>query len=173
VLTTQPGVLGIMVQKQQLLTIVAKVSNQDFFFIVRASDAAGNVDDNKVEKTVKTLTSFADDVQPIFNTTCAVTGCHTGADPTFPAPQGQILDEGVAYSYIVNVIAREGVAIGEPTIKRVNTNKVLLDSYLYRKITGTQPINGSPMPPSTALKSLSPEERDTIIAWITAGAPNN
>lgn len=173
IVTSPPGVTTLLVQKSQLLTLVAKTSNQDFFFVVRAADSAGNVDENDVELKVHTLTSFADDVQPILTSTCAVTACHTGADPSVPAPQGQILDEGAAYSNLVGVVAREGVAIGLPTIQRVNTNKVLLDSYLYRKISGNGQINGSPMPPAGATKGLTEEERNIIIAWISEGAPNN
>jgi cytochrome c5 len=173
VVTSPPGVTTLLVQKSQLLTLVDKTSNQDFYFIVRAADGAGNVDDNAVEVKVHTLTSFADDVQPIFTSTCAVSACHTAADPGVPAPQGQILDKGAAYANVVGVIAREGVAIAQPTIQRVNTNKVLMDSYLYRKITGSMPLNGSAMPPSGAIKELTDDERQIIIAWISEGAPNN
>src|SRR5437867_12144328 len=55
--------------------------------------------------------SFAHTIQPIFDRSCALVSCHTGAVPA----QGQDLTAGVAYSQLVNVPSTE-----QPKLKRVN-----------------------------------------------------
>jgi hypothetical protein len=153
------------------------VSNTAFYFVVRAQDETGNAEKNVAEVTATTLVSFTDDVQPIFSGNCAILICHTkGVDGLNPPIQGQDLDEGAAYTNIVNVVAREGAQLSpaEPNVKRIDgTSTDPHNSYLWRKITGTQPIFGNQMPPPQAQRILSAENKLTIEDWIRQGAPQN
>lgn len=107
---------------------------------------------------------FERDIQPIFTTNCALSGCHAGTLPQ----QNQNLSAGLAYSNIVNVASNE-----RPGMKRV-TPSLPDSSYLVHKIQGTQstvggsgdrmPLGGTPLTQSQA---------DLIRAWIAAGAKNN
>jgi hypothetical protein len=174
--TSAPGVLGISVSKSNLLALgLTQVSNKDFYIVVRAADGAGNVDTNKVELKVTTFVSFKDDIQPIFTDKCAIGGCHTAADPGTPPKQGQNLDEGAAYSQIVEVPAVEGATLGEQGLVRVSKSKVLINSYMYRKITGTTPFSGSTMPPAISSKGPLNDmtQKPTLILWIAQGAKDN
>jgi hypothetical protein len=106
---------------------------------------------------------FAAQVQPIFTSNCALSGCHAGSNPA----QGMNLSDGQAYANIVNVQSNESsllrVKPGEPD-----------ESYLVHKIQGTQgsvggsggqmPLGGTP---------LTQAQIDLIREWITDGAPNN
>jgi hypothetical protein len=186
-IATISGATGMTVPKESLTKITASdpdlqkaisgghVSNTKFYFVVRAVDEAGNEDGNTNELSGTTLVSFADDVQPIFSGNCAINICHwTGVDGTNPPIQGQNLDVGQAYTNIHNVVAREGVAIGEPNIKRVDgTSTDKHQSYLWRKITGTQPITGSQMPPAASQHALTDAQKLTIENWIVQGSQDN
>jgi len=113
--------------------------------------------------------SFAHTIQPIFDRSCALVSCHTGAVPA----QGQDLTAGVAYSQLVNVPSTE-----QPKLKRVNPGHPEL-SYLVRKIEGGPNISGVPMPngcpgsPSSGAQCLTSDEIAAIVQWITECAPNN
>ncbi|TMA99438.1 MAG: hypothetical protein E6J57_09475, partial [Deltaproteobacteria bacterium] len=72
------------------------------------------------------------DIQPIFNRSCALVSCHTGAVPA----QGQDLSPGVAYGQVVNVSSTE-----QPKLKRVRPGDPN-NSYLVRKIQGDPRISG-------------------------------
>lgn len=93
----------------------------------------------------------------VFDVSCAVSGCHTGAG----APQGLRLDEANSYGLLVDQPSSEvpgtlRVAPGDPD-----------NSYLVQKLEGTasvgaqMPLNASPLPQSTI---------DIIRQWITDGA---
>ena len=113
--------------------------------------------------------SFAHTIQPIFDRSCALVSCHTGAVPA----QGQDLAAGVAYSQLVNVPSTE-----QPKLKRVNPGHPEL-SYLVRKIEGGPNISGVLMPngcpgsPSSGAQCLTSDEIAAIVQWITECAPNN
>lgn len=185
--TISGGVTGMTVPKGSLSKITSSdvnvqkelaaghVSNTKLYFVVRAFDEAGNFDDNTFELSDTTKVSFADDVQPIFSANCAISLCHwQGVDGTNPPIQGQNLDVGSAYLNIHNIVAREGTAINEPNIKRIDgTSTDPHDSYLWRKITGTPNISGSPMPPAAAQRTLADSQIKTIENWIRQGALEN
>src|SRR5438093_3767950 len=113
--------------------------------------------------------SFAHTIQPIFDRSCALTSCHTGAVPA----QGQDLSAGVAYSQSVNVPSTE-----QPRLERVKPCKPK-DSYLVRKIQGGPNISGVLMPqgcpavPLAGAQCLTADEIQAIIQWIKECAPNN
>ncbi len=97
----------------------------------------------------------------VFNTSCALSGCHTG---TFP-PQGLDLSEGQAYANLVNVNSQE-----EPTLKRIEPGDPD-KSYLFLKITGAPGIRGGRMP--LGRDPLSDAQIDLIRQWIEEGAQEN
>jgi len=94
--------------------------------------------------------------QNVFTPVCA-TGCHSGAN----APLGLRLEEGVAFTMLVNVPSAE-----VPSIDRVEPGAPDA-SYLIQKLEGTaavgerMPLDGPSLPQSTI---------DVIRQWITDGA---
>jgi hypothetical protein len=181
--TATGGVHGKTITKEMLQALRSSenldthVSNTAFHFVVRAQDETGNAEKNTKEVSATTYVSFTDDIQPIFSQNCAILICHTkGVDGLNPPIQGQDLDEGAAYTNIVNVVAREGAQLSpaEPNVKRIDgTSTNPHDSYLWRKITNTQPLFGNQMPPPQAQRTLSAEQILTIENWIRQKAPNN
>ena len=109
---------------------------------------------------VDTLVSFSNQIQPIFDANCAVTGCHAG-----PTPQdGMSLVAGQSYANLVNI----------PSIEVSNYDRVKPfypdSSYLYFKITGNS-IAGPRMP---YLRPPLPDSLiQTVRTWIQQGARNN
>lgn len=103
--------------------------------------------------------SFAQDIQPIFNTNCALSGCHNNV-----AQAGLNLSQGVAYANIVNVDSTE-----VPAKKRVLPG-VAQNSYLVEKIEGRQ-SEGSRMPLNR--NALNNTQIQNIRNWINQGAKNN
>jgi hypothetical protein len=181
---TAPGATTITLTKLAPGTI--------YYWIVRASDEAGNEDQNTNEKGVQTATTvcFQSDVyDSIIKVNCAVAGmCHGSDNP----PQGLYMDTADnAYKYLVNQAAVEdqtvdtdgglGVDAGAHVYqhrKRIlapNPNDPPPDesfakqSYLYLKITYDPDIVGSPMPPPPRTP-LSSVQVGTIRNWILQGA---
>ena len=113
--------------------------------------------------------SFARNIQPIFNRSCAVAAsCHAG-----PGSANLDLTAGLAYRQIVNVQSTQ-----QRGLKRVdpgNPDK----SYLVRKIQGGPNISGTSMPqgcPSTPLSGaqcLAADDTAAIIQWVTECASND
>lgn len=113
--------------------------------------------------------SFANNIQPIFDRSCALPGCHLP-----PALNGgQNLARGAAYDDTVDVNATQP----RPVLKRIKPGDPD-DSYLFRKIIGDR-ISGVLMPqgcPSTPLNGaqcLTPDEIEAIRTWILECAPRN
>ena len=107
-----------------------------------------------------TAVSFADDIQPVFDESCALAGCHSGANP-----QALLnLTAGAAYGNIVNV----------PSSQMLGLNRITPgdpdNSYLIRKLKGTG-IIGARMPQN------APPLSDIVIGmfetWVIEGAENN
>lgn len=112
-------------------------------------------------KTPDTDPSFASDIQPIFNSFCATSGCHDNANST---GTGLILTSGNSYDNLVSVASIEVASLnlvepGEPD-----------NSYLVGKIEGTQAV-GDRMPQGRS--PLSAENIQLIRTWIEQGAENN
>ena len=111
-----------------------------------------------------TEVSFAEDVQPIFTNSCAISNCHAGGSPSI----GMNLSAGQAYQNIVNVPAVElagmdRITPGEPD-----------SSYLVHKIQGTQlDVGGTGQRMPLIGCCLSQTQIETILAWVEAGAENN
>jgi CHRD domain len=108
--------------------------------------------------------SFAKDVQPIFTTNCALSGCHAGNAPQ----QGMNLSAGQAFANIVGVRSKEA-----PSLNRIEPGDPQ-KSYLWHKINGTQATvggSGGRMPFGRA--PLPADQIAKIQQWITQGAKNN
>jgi len=99
----------------------------------------------------------------IFNTHCALSGCHIGGSSSLPGSLD--LREGQTYSNVVGVSSVE-----QPALRRVDPGNPD-DSYLVHKIQGAPGIKGSRMP--FGRPALSQEQIDLIRQWITEGAADN
>lgn len=107
---------------------------------------------------------FARDIQPIFTSNCALSGCHAGTAPQ----QGQNLSAGVAYASIVCVASAERT--GMMRVRPFQPDS----SYLVHKIQGTQAdVGGSGGQMPLGAMPLSQQQIALIRAWIAAGAPNS
>ncbi len=104
--------------------------------------------------------SFSGQIQPLFTTNCALSGCHAGAEPQ----DGMSLEPGKAYANIVN---QPNIEFGNYLIVKPFYPD---SSYLYFKITGN-PIAGPRMPYGKA--PLDSSDIQTIKDWIDQGAKNN
>lgn len=137
--------------------------NTTYFFVVRARDAAGNIDANKVERSAKTAnSSLSSQVQPIFTAACTGGACHGNRNPA------QGLDLSSAAASYANLV---GVASSQcATTQRVKAGAPD-QSYLMWKLQGSGPcFSGSQMPKG---QPLSAADQGIIRSWILAGAPNN
>jgi hypothetical protein len=105
--------------------------------------------------------SYASNIQPIYDTSCALAGCHLGAAPAF----GLNLAAGVSYDATVEVksLERPKLFLVEPG----NPD----DSYLVQKIEGAQGIAGDMMPSN--MPPLSLDEMTAIRHWVMECAPDN
>lgn len=134
----------------------------DYYIVVRAADESGNEDQNQVEVQMTTgdSISFAADIAPILNNTCATMACHGGPMPA----QELALGTASAYNELVNVESTQ--CPGRTLVVPSNPGA----SYLINKITGVDMCLGSRMP---KLGTLSAVEIQIITDWITEGAANN
>ena len=103
--------------------------------------------------------SFSGNVQPILTVQCLGGGCH---DAPFPA-ENLDLRPGAAYDQLVGVMAKQCestlVVAGDPDA-----------SYLVNKLVGVDQCDGLRMPNQAGLQ---PDDFQTILDWIDAGAPDN
>lgn len=106
--------------------------------------------------------SFSTDIQPIFTSNCALSGCHNNT-----AQEGLILLQGQAYANIVNVDSNQDTQ--QPVRKRVLPGDSA-NSYLVIKIEGNQTV-GTRMPQGRS--PLSSVQIQNIKNWIDRGAKNN
>jgi len=97
----------------------------------------------------------------IFNTSCALSGCHNAGS----AQAGQNLSQGAAYNNIVNVPSTE-----QPSKDRIEPSD-LENSYMWLKVTGDSSISGGRMP--LGRPALSQDRLDLLRDWILAGALND
>ena len=111
--------------------------------------------------------SFAAQIEPLLNTTCATAGCH-GNPPTRPNNKPMSLSTGLSYDNIVNVSAGELA-----TMMRIRPSKPD-SSYLVHKIQGTQAtVGGMGQRMPLNLTPLTQVQIDMIRTWVTEGAKRN
>ncbi|HJM11289.1 MAG TPA: hypothetical protein QGF40_07880 [Candidatus Marinimicrobia bacterium] len=114
--------------------------------------------ERKMDDNPKASVSFSSDIQPVFDISCATSGCHrTGHFTNID------LSEGNSYINLVNV-----ESINFAPLKLVDPGKPE-DSVLYLKIVESSET-GSKMPPGGTLSDASVTNIQT---WITEGAENN
>jgi len=99
----------------------------------------------------------------IFDTHCALSGCHIGGSSSLPGSLN--LRAGEAYSNIVGVSSVE-----QPALRRIDPGNPD-NSYLVHKIQGEPGISGSRMP--FGRPALSQEQIDLIREWVANGAMDN
>ena len=106
--------------------------------------------DKKIEPTcnIPAIVSFGNDIIPIFETRCALPGCHIQSHPTLD------LQTPVAFQNLLDV---NEIDLQTPT-----------NSKIYRRITGITPPQ---MPLGN--EPLSNCQMETILTWIQQGATNN
>ena len=108
--------------------------------------------------------TLSGDVQPIFTSTCALSGCHAGTNPTLDMN----LSEGQTFANVVNVPAMELATMNRVTPGQPNS------SYLVHKVQGTHlDEGGSGFQMPIGRSPLTQTEIDLIRAWISAGAKQN
>ena len=105
--------------------------------------------------------TLSGDVQPIFTSTCALSGCHAGTNPQ----RGMNLSVEQTFTNVVNVRAME-----LSTMNRVTPGQPD-NSYLVHKVQNTHlDVGGSGFQMPKGLSPLTQMEIDLIRAWIEAGA---
>lgn len=129
-----------------------------FFSCSSDSPTDPGTNNNNNTNTSSDLSTFSEIQKKIFNPTCAVSGCHTGANP----PNNLDLTEGNAYSNLVNVNSVEN-----PALKRVQPGDDG-QSLLIKKLKGDGTTR---MPPVGS--ALSNDVIDSVAKWINSGALNN
>jgi hypothetical protein len=113
--------------------------------------------------------SLANDVQPIFTSSCALSGCHDG----IKHEEQLNLSKGASYGSLVNVDVNK--CQQQPPLKRVVPSNVAA-SYLINKLTGVGMCPGEkqmPLDGNGHSQPLPQSQIDTITAWVCEGAPNN
>jgi len=96
------------------------------------------------QKPLPAVVSFSQDIIPFFNTSCAISGCHTGPNPT----AGLDLSAPVAYT---DLFQKREINTTDPQSSNL---------YIFMN-------NG--MPPSGRL----PYDVALVLKWIDQGANNN
>lgn len=126
-----------------------------------ASDSTGDADDGvdtSPDGGGAACLTFASHVQPVFDASCALGGCHAGAEATM----GMDLSSGNAYAATVGVSAAEDGAYLRVDPGSPDT------SLLYLKLLSSPPA-GAQMPFGGA--ALDGTTIDRVRQWIEAGAP--
>lgn len=101
--------------------------------------------------------SFAADIEPIFNGSCAVSGCHNSSTQESGV---DLSSYGAALSSVGDQYGTEIIEPGDPSA-----------SPIIDKISSNNPEFGERMPLDRS--ALSQSEIDSIRAWIQDGAPDN
>lgn len=111
--------------------------------------------------------SFAADVEPVLNSSCAFSGCHSSSNAN-PGDKPMVLATGQSYANIVGVASAE-----LPSMQRIRAGQPD-QSYLIHKLQGTHrtvggsgdrmPLTGGPLSAATI---------DRIRRWVAAGALRN
>lgn len=112
---------------------------------------------------------YATNIQPIYDRSCAVSGCHSSVAPA------QALDLSPGRSHDATINRRSTQVAGVVLIEPGSPD----DSYLIRKVRGDPGIAGVLMPqgcpgnPLQGAQCLTPDEIDALETWILACAPDN
>jgi uncharacterized membrane protein len=107
------------------------------------------VDPNVPEGCDPQVIYFQQQVLPIFQSSCAVPGCH----------DSETHEEGIILDSYANIINTGEITAGDPG-----------EGDIYEKITETDPDDVMPPSPYAALTT---QQINTIFYWIQQGAQNN
>lgn len=121
--------------------------------LLTSCEHAGLLEVNGDEPTLEVIQAT------IFSTSCALSGCHLGAN----AQQGLDLSEGESHGNLVGVDSRQ-----IPSLKRVDPGNPN-DSYLVMKIEGDSRILGQRMP--LGGQALSSGQIQLVRDWIASLEP--
>ena len=140
-----------------------------FGLAVGCGGSGGSMQD--VNPIVPAMVSYAQNVQPILNATCATAGCHAG--PTVPASGNLDLSAGVSFANLVNHDTSAGCASVVPNVLRVKPGDTM-GSMMWRKVAADPTRCFAAMPFGTSgLIHTAPNDFSTIEKWIQQGALNN
>jgi hypothetical protein len=103
--------------------------------------------------------SFEEEVVPLLESRCALSGCHVDDDEA-----GDIAFDTGAEDVYYDLVGREAHDEDIDLVRRY----ILEDSYLWLKVTRSDPPSGERMPANGSL--LSVEEIDVLLRWILSGA---
>jgi hypothetical protein len=123
--------------------------------------SSGCSEENTTEPTPTNsapLAKLSDIQSKVFNTTCALSGCHGATNNQ----ANLLLTDGNAFSNLVNV-----QSVVFPQFKRVvadSSSKSLIIKILKGEVSPRMPFNRDPLPAATI---------DSIAKWIDNGALNN
>jgi hypothetical protein len=123
---------------------------------------AGQVCRNSVCGCDDTPVSFSAEIEPLLNSACALSGCHTGTR----AQEGLNLATGKSYTELLTSPENQ-CSDGRKIVEPSNPGA----SYLIHKLTGSDMCSGTLMPKKGA--SLPEADIAKIARWICSGAPNN
>jgi len=112
--------------------------------------------DGSVVPAIPAVPRLTDEIQPIFNASCALANCHVG-----DGAGGLNLEAGRAYGDLVGVHSTE---VDDPLVAPGDLDH----SYLYEKVTKDMPRVGDRMPLASA---LDPLDIEALRQWIAGGAP--
>jgi len=134
--------------KKQTFFIHISKSTFALFLLLGLIISLSNCEKNSVAPapiTLPAIASYNNDIQPLFDLYCNMSGCHSGSDPAHRLD----LTRGNSYNSLFQT--RE--------IDTLNPS----NSRLYTALS-------SPMPP---WGKLIPYDMDLILEWIQQGAKNN
>jgi len=155
---TESGLVKLAIATSQSKLKPAKVT-------LRATAVAGGKKDKDTLKLVCNpgRPTLAANVQPIFTSTCAFAGCHSGQLPQ----SGLSLEDGESAA------ALSQIAVASGKLLRVKPGS-LKKSYLTRGLFGNAAVqmpDGCPLEPTAeGGRCLTPSEIYLILAWIQSGA---
>lgn len=132
-------------------------SNTTYFWAVVATDSAGNSTKASDAVSAQTNVSFENDVQPIFTTNCAKSGCHSSNAPM----QGQDLSDGNAFANIVGVPTRYDTQLNPHTnFECTHMNRVEPGnpdkSFVIYKLENSKELNASTACSNAELQQNTP-----------------
>lgn len=127
-------------------------------FVAGCEESITTIDDiNNETMESGRIAVFSKIQERLFNPSCALSGCHSGSNPTAEMN----LSEGSSYNNIVGVNS-----IFYPQLKRIapgDTNSSVMLQVLRKKLTPFMPPAGN----------IQANLIDSLAAWINEGAKNN
>lgn len=133
-------------------------------------DGGGGKPQGPCQPPAQATVSYANNIQHVWDVSCAVPGCHIGSVP----PGGLDLTPGVSYGQLVNASSTQ-----RRTLLRIKPGDTD-NSYVVLKIKGVRGrISGASMPQGCpgftppGAQCLGADDLPAIVQWITECAQNN